>query len=148
MKTSTKILLAGLVPVILFVTANIAVNRIRAERIAPEVKKLSAALDLATVRVVDLRGTFTPEEIQQITASYEYWQDYKTVVMRAKGVYLRTSATPASDWLRRSGDEMIVSYPGTAVTLTLPNLEELKVNGTTIRTWESETEEEAPQDTP
>ncbi len=148
MKTSTKILLAGLVPVFLFIVASICVNRARVERIIPEIEKLSAALDLATVRVVDLRGTFTPEEIEEIKNAEEFWRDYQTVVIRTKGFYFRTSGTPSSDWLRRSGDEMIVSYPGTALTLTLPDLEELKVNGTTIRTWESETEEETPQDTP
>ena len=146
MKTSTKILLAGLVPVFLFIVASICVNRARAERIIPEVEKLSAALDLATVRVVDLRGTFAPEEMEELKSADWAWGNQMAII-RGRNVSFRTRVIPSSDWIRRDGDMLIVDRSAVgSLQIELPQLEELKVSGTTIRTWESPKEEDAPQD--
>lgn len=113
MKKSTKILLAGLIPVVLFATANIATNRARAERIAPEVEKLSAALDLATIRVVELRGP-------QAGAVQVFKNDNDR--NKDNALFQSRSIVPSADWLRRSGDTLIVDRTA-SMHVVLPAVE-------------------------
>jgi hypothetical protein len=117
MKTSTKILLAGLAPVVLFAAANVAVNRSLAKRVVPQVNELSAALDLPTVRTVDIRWP----------------QAAEVQVFKADGrARLESAATlPSSDWLRRVGDTLIVDLPAGPVYMTLSAVETVIRNGTT-----------------
>jgi hypothetical protein len=147
MKTSTKILLAGIVPVLLFAATNLTVNNVRAERIRPQVKQLARELELKTVRVVDLRGEFTPEEIRHLKdGDFDWNNNHLTSVVRHKNAYFNTQAIPSADWLRRQGEVLIVDRPAGRLKIHLPNLEELQLNGETIHSWEPEKEEEKPEE--
>jgi hypothetical protein len=115
MKTSTKILLAGLAPVVLFAAVNVALNRPQAERAARQVEELSAALDPATVRTVDIRGPLAA----------------KVLVFQSDGrSFFDSGATiPSADWLSRTGDTLIVDLPAGSVHMILPAVETVIRNG-------------------
>ena len=133
MKTSNKILLAGVLPVLIFMVISISANRAIAEKAKREIKQVTEELDFSTIRVIDIRGG--DESGASIFGGH--WD------------CLELNEPPSAEWFRRSSDTLIINHWFNLLPDKnyFPRLEEIIQNGITVF-GEQKDKPEEPTDEP